>query len=56
MYKRFNQLSFAIGLFFFIVSLILFTNAFLSHALTGINLYTAAVFFIFGLLMIFLKK
>jgi len=56
MYKRFNQLSFVIGLFFFIVSLIIFTNAFFHNAITGLNLYTAIVFFIFGVLMIFIKK
>jgi uncharacterized membrane protein YhhN len=56
MYKRFNQLSFVIGLFFFIISLILFANALLNNARAGINIYTAVVFFIFGLLMIFIKN
>lgn len=56
MYKRFNQLSFVIGLFFFIVSLILIANAVLNNAISGLNLYTAIVFFIFGILMIFIKK
>ena len=55
MYKRFNQLSFVIGLFFFIVSLILFANTLFNNATANINIYTAAVFFIFGLLMIFIK-
>ena len=56
MYKRFNQLSFVIGLFFFIVSLILFGNALFNNARSGINIYTALVFFVFGLLMIFIKS
>ncbi|MCW3119639.1 MAG: hypothetical protein JWM28_3721 [Chitinophagaceae bacterium] len=56
MYKRFNQLSFVIGLFFFIVSLILFANALFNNARAGINIYTAVIFFIFGLLMIFIKN
>lgn len=55
MYKKFNQLSFVIGLFFFIVSLILFGNAVFNHATAGINIYTAVVFFIFGLFMIVIK-
>ncbi|MES1219915.1 MAG: hypothetical protein ABUT20_30720 [Bacteroidota bacterium] len=55
MYKRFNQLSFVIGLFFFIVSLILFANALISGASSNLNIYTAAAFFIFGLLMIIIK-
>jgi uncharacterized membrane protein YhhN len=55
MYKRFNQLSFVIGLFFFIVSLIMFANAAFNNANANINIYTAIVFFIFGLLMIVIK-
>jgi hypothetical protein len=56
MYKKFSQLSFVIGLFFFTVSLILFGNALLSRALTGINLYTAVVFLLFGLAMMLVKN
>ena len=56
MYKKFSQLSFVIGLFFSIVSMILFANALLSQALTGLNLYTAIVFLLFGLAMMFLKN
>ena len=55
MYKKFAQLSFVIGLFFSIVSLILFGNALLSNALSGINLYTAVVFLLFGLVMMFIE-
>ena len=56
MYKKFNRLSFVIGLFFSIVSLILFGNALLTDSLTGINIYTAIVFLIFGTAMIFVKN
>jgi len=53
MLERFNQLSFVIGLFFILVSLILvggylFTEK-LAHA---INLYTGLGMFIFGVFMI----
>ena len=56
MYKKFGQLSFIIGLFFSIVSLILFGNALLSNSLSGINLYTAIVFLLFGLAMMFIES
>jgi multisubunit Na+/H+ antiporter MnhE subunit len=56
MYKKFGQLSFIIGLFFSIVSLILFGNALLSNSLSGINLYTAIVFILFGLAMMFIEN
>jgi hypothetical protein len=56
MYKKFGQLSFIIGLFFSIVSLILFGNALLSSSLAGTNLYTAIVFLLFGLAMMFIEK
>jgi hypothetical protein len=53
MLKRFNDLSFVIGLFFFLVSLILLVGYFVSEQLaSGVNLYTGVVFFIFGLGMI----
>jgi hypothetical protein len=55
MYKKIGQLSFVIGLFFSIVSLILFGNALLRHVLTGINLYTALVFLLFGVAMMLVK-
>lgn len=57
MNNRFYQLSFVIGLFFFIVSVILFINALLGDAGTGhVSLYTALAFFLFSLVMIFIKK
>ena len=55
MYKKFNQLSFVIGLFFFLVSLILFAHILLSEATGKINFYTAVVFLIFGVAMILAK-
>jgi hypothetical protein len=56
MYKKFSQLSFVIGLFFSIVSLILVINAWLSEVSSGISLYTGIGFLIFGLGMMFLKS
>lgn len=56
MYKRFSQLAFVIGLFFSIVALILFITALTSHNGSTLNLYTAVVFLIFGLCMMFLKS
>ncbi len=55
MYKKFNQLSFVIGLFFFLVSLILFVHILLSESTGKINLYTAIVFLIFGVAMMMAK-
>lgn len=55
MYKKFNQLSFVIGLFFFLVSLILFVHVFLNEPTGKLNLYTAIVFLIFGVAMMMAK-
>lgn len=52
MYKKLNNLGFIIGLFFIIVSLILIIGSLFSSVLaTKLNLYTAVVFLIFGILM-----
>ena len=57
MYKRFNELNFVIGLFFFIISLILLIGAAVSTSLAGkINIYTGSAFLVFGLAMIFIKR
>jgi len=57
MYKRFNELNFVIGLFFFIISLILLIGAAVSTSLAGkINIYTGCAFLAFGLAMIFIKR
>jgi uncharacterized membrane protein YhhN len=55
MYKKFNQLSFVIGLFFFLVALILFIHILLSRTTGKINIYTAVVFLIFGIGMMLAK-
>ena len=49
MYSRFTQLSFIIGLFFTLVSLILFANMIINKAFSGLNLYTVISFFLFGI-------
>ena len=56
MYRKFSQLSFIIGAFFFLVSLILAGNAVLMRAPTNLNHYTAIAFFLFGLFMMLLKN
>jgi len=56
MYKKLSQLSFVIGLFFALVSLVLFGNALLTDARKPINIYTAIVFLLFGILMIYLSN
>jgi hypothetical protein len=56
MYKRFSQLSFVIGLFFSIVAVILAVTALGSGGHTNLNRYTALVFLVFGMAMMFLKS
>lgn len=57
MYKRFSELSFVIGLFFLIVSVILLLGNFLSEALASrYNLYAGIFFLIFGTIMMYWKK
>ena len=56
MYRKFSQLSFVIGLFFFIVAVILFGTVLLNSSSTGITLYTAVIFLVFGLAMMFVKN
>lgn len=52
MQKRFTELSFIIGSFFLIASLILLIGYFASNLLhAGINMYAGITFFIFGLMM-----
>ncbi len=56
MESRFTQLSFIIGLFFFIVSIILIAGYFISPVLhVEKNMYAGVVFLLFGLMMIFIK-
>lgn len=57
MQNRLTQLSFIIGLFFFIVAVILLAGYFLSDILaSSLNLYAGIVFSIFGLLMMLAKE
>jgi threonine/homoserine/homoserine lactone efflux protein len=57
MIKRFNQLSFIIGLFFIILSVILIGGYFVSEALNArINLYSGILFLAFGIFMILVKS
>ena len=56
MFKRFTRLSFVIGLFFTVVSVILLVNAVSIQTGAGLNLYTAIVFLAFGLTMMFLER
>lgn len=53
MLNKLNELSFVIGVFFTIVSLILFGNMLIKGAMEPINLYSATTFMIFGLAMMF---
>ena len=55
MYKKFNQLSFVIGLFFFLVSIILFVHILLSDSTGKLNFYTAITFLIFRVAMMMAK-
>ena len=56
MQKRFTELSFIIGTFFLIVSLILLIGYFTSSLLhADTNMYAGIAFLIFGLMMMFIK-
>ncbi|MEJ0101925.1 MAG: hypothetical protein WDO19_04905 [Bacteroidota bacterium] len=53
--KRITELSFIIGLFFTIISLILLIGYFISPLLSsGKNVYAGIVFLVFGIAMILL--
>jgi hypothetical protein len=56
MYKKLTQLSFVIGLFFSIASLILFGNMLLSKATNALNIYTSVSFQVFGIAMMLVKS
>lgn len=57
MLKRLTELSFIIGLFFTIVSLVLLIGYFTSPLLSSDkNMYSGIVFLVFGLFMIFITK
>jgi predicted membrane channel-forming protein YqfA (hemolysin III family) len=57
MQKKLNRLSFVIGLFFIIISIILMIDYSINHDLKEkINLYSGIVFFVFGLFMLLVKS
>ena len=57
MYKKLNDLQFIIGLFFFVVSLILLVSALINDNMAGkLNIYTGIIFLVFGLAMMFIRK
>jgi predicted membrane channel-forming protein YqfA (hemolysin III family) len=56
MFRRINELSFVIGVFFTVVAVILLVGYFISASLSSkINLYTGIVFLVFGLAMVFIR-
>ena len=52
---RFTQLSFIIGLFFTIVSVILLGNMIINNAFSILNIYTAVAFLLFGTMMMIVR-
>lgn len=57
MFRRFNELSFVIGLFFTLVAIILLGGYFFfSQLATSINLYTGLIFLVFGVLMMVIRS
>jgi uncharacterized membrane protein YesL len=57
MYKRFNELSFVIGLFFLLVSGILIINGLVNAAAkSSLTFYTGAAFLVFGIFMVLTKS
>lgn len=56
MFEKLNELSFVIGVFFIIISLILMAGYFLSPTLRyEINLYTGIGMMVFGIVMVKIK-
>jgi uncharacterized membrane protein YhhN len=56
MYKKLSQLSFVIGLFFFIVAILLFVNELLSAEKRALTWRTAICFALFGIIMMTIKN
>lgn len=56
MLNRLNELSFVIGAFFTVVSLILFVNILVTPAPGKLSIFSATGFLIFGLLMMLMRK
>lgn len=51
MLNKLNNLGFVIGVFFTIVSIILFVNILVTGKNDSLSLYSAAGFFVFGVVM-----
>ena len=57
MYKRLNELSFVIGVFFLIVAVILLVNGLVNDkANSNLTFYTAGGFVLFGIFMVLTKS
>ena len=57
MYKRLNELSFVIGLFFLLVSIILIINGLMNESANSkLTFYTAGGFVLFGIFMVLTKS
>lgn len=57
MFKKLNNLSFVIGLFFVLISFILLADCLLrAGEVLKVNLYSGIVFLVFGLIMLILKS
>ncbi len=56
MLNRLNELSFVIGAFFTLVSLILFINALATSTMNALTLYSASTFLVFGAAMMYRRK
>jgi hypothetical protein len=56
MYNKLSQLNFVIGVFFILVSLILFGNILFGKVEGKLNLYTGIAFLIFGLFMVSIRN
>jgi hypothetical protein len=57
MSKRFTELSFIIGLFFIILSVILLGGYLITDALKfRINIFTGCAFLVFGIFMVMVKS
>ena len=56
MLKRITQLSFVIGLFFTLVSIVLFGNILLTNSPTALNFYTSITFLVFGIYMMLIER
>lgn len=56
MYKKLTQLGFVIGLFFVIVSIVLFINIIVKPTQDRLSMFTAVAFLLFGIGMMFFGK